>query len=194
LFYLDDPNADRQMIPAGSVYDLSTLPDGKTWALILGDHAWSGGSFSESPVPGFALVRRDNPTVTVDFRSGAWPGVISHVQGLSAPESDGTWSNSDIVTIEFAIDLPEHFQLHITAAAFGPNAGMDFVARVGTNTAPFTLDTTLQERVLDFRNPARVRTLEIEVPLPTSPNQLGLNADTRRLGIRLATLQIAPLP
>lgn len=194
LFYLDDPNAGQQVIPAGSVYDLSTLPDGKDWALILGDHTWSGGSFSESPVPGFALVRRDNPIVTVDFRSGTWPGVISHVQGLSAPESEGTWSNANIVTIEFAMDLPEHFQLHITAAAFGPNAGMDFVARVGTNTAPFTLDTTLQERVLDFRNPARVGTLEIEVPLPTSPVQLGLSADTRRLGIRFATLQIVPLP
>jgi len=86
LFYLDDPNASLLVIPEGSNYDLSALPEGKDWALIIGDHAWTGGAFSESPTPGFALVRRDNPAVNVYFRTDTWPGFISHVQGLPSPE------------------------------------------------------------------------------------------------------------
>lgn len=61
LFYLDDPQAGLLTIQAGADYDLSTLPDGKDWALIIGDHAWSGGAISVSPSTGFVLVRRDNP-------------------------------------------------------------------------------------------------------------------------------------
>jgi phosphoglycerol transferase len=60
LFYLDDPHASLLVIPGGSSYDLSTMPEGKYWALLIGDHAWTGGAFSESPTQGFALVRRDN--------------------------------------------------------------------------------------------------------------------------------------
>jgi phosphoglycerol transferase len=57
LFYVDDPDPAFQVIPAGSIFDVSTLPEGKDWALIIGDHEWIGGSYSESPTPGFALVR-----------------------------------------------------------------------------------------------------------------------------------------
>jgi len=82
LFYLDDPHASLLVIPEGSNYDLSALPEGKDWALIIGDHAWTGGAFSESPTPGFALVRRDNPAVNVHFRTDTWPGFVSRMQGL----------------------------------------------------------------------------------------------------------------
>jgi phosphoglycerol transferase len=57
LFYVDDPDPAYQVIPAGSVFDVSTLPEGKDWALIIGDHEWIGGSYAESPTPGIALVR-----------------------------------------------------------------------------------------------------------------------------------------
>jgi phosphoglycerol transferase len=59
MFYVDDPNPAFEVIPAGSVFDVSTMPEGKDWALILGDHAWTGGSFSASPTPGIALIRRN---------------------------------------------------------------------------------------------------------------------------------------
>jgi phosphoglycerol transferase len=64
-FYLDDPHAGLLVIPAGSSFDMSTLPEGKIWALIIGDHPWTGGAFFESPTPAFALVRRDDPAVTM---------------------------------------------------------------------------------------------------------------------------------
>jgi phosphoglycerol transferase len=59
MFYVDDPVPAFQVIPPGSMFDMATLPEGKDWALILGDHAWTGGAYSESPAPGIALVRRD---------------------------------------------------------------------------------------------------------------------------------------
>ena len=71
VFYLDDPSASLLVIPQGSNYDLSTMPEGKYWALIIGEHAWTGGEFSESPAPEFALVRRDNPAPGVTS-AGRW--------------------------------------------------------------------------------------------------------------------------
>ena len=77
LFYVDDPRASLLVIPAGSNYDLSTLPEDKEWALIIGDHSWTGGASSQSPTPGFALVRRDDEAVHVHFQDGRVVGVHS---------------------------------------------------------------------------------------------------------------------
>jgi phosphoglycerol transferase len=194
LFYLDNPQPSLQVIPPGSNYDLSTLPQDKDWALIIGDHQWTGGSFFESSPPGFALVRRDNPAVNVDFTLSGWPGVVSRTQGLSTSEAWGTWSSGDVVTIEFASALPERFELHLNASAFGPNVGKEFVARVGTEEARFTLGASPEERVLQFHDPGLMRTIEIDVPAAVSPMELGLSSDPRRVGIGLVSLGIVPLP
>jgi len=61
LFYIDDAEASLLVIPVGSSYDLSTLPEGKDWAFIIGEHAWTGGVLAETPTLGTALVRREQP-------------------------------------------------------------------------------------------------------------------------------------
>ena len=80
LFYLDDPNAALQVIEAGSTYDLSTLPQGKDWALVIGDHPWIGGT-SESPTRGFTLVRRDDATTSLDFNMDSRTRLVSRTSG-----------------------------------------------------------------------------------------------------------------
>ena len=57
LFYLDNPESSQETIPKGSRYDLSKLPAGKEWVLVIGDHLLSENAFFQLPMDGFTLVR-----------------------------------------------------------------------------------------------------------------------------------------
>jgi hypothetical protein len=129
----------------------------------------------------------------VDFKQSAWPGVVSKAGGLAGTEPWGTWSVGSAVALQFFAPLPEKFAVHLVAQAFGPNVGKEFVARVGDSAARFTLGAAPEERVLEFGNPTLSRTIEIEIPAPTSPKALGMNGDARTLGIGLVELRIAPV-
>ena len=126
----------------------------------------------------------------VDFKQSAWPGVVSKAGGLSGAEPWGTWSVGNATTLEFSAPLPEKFAVHLVAQAFGPNVGKEFVARVGDSAAKFTLGASPDERVLQFSNPTRSRTIEIDIPAPASPKALGMGGDERDLGIGLVELRI----
>jgi phosphoglycerol transferase len=133
---------------------------------------------------------------TIDFTKFTWPGVISNTEGLSSTEAWGTHSSSDTVILKFSKPLPEKFSIQLIATAFGPNVGKEFVARVGDSEVKFTLDASLnisQGRLLVFNNPKRASTFEIDIPLPTSPKELGMSSDERRLGISLTELRITPI-
>jgi len=189
LYYLDNPSASLQTIPPGSAYDLSELPAGKTWALVIGDHELPKDRY-RLPMDGFTLVLANS---AIDFRRSVWPGVIASSRGLSVPEPWGTWSSSDAVILEFSVPLPETFNIHLVAHAYGPNAEREFVAHVGDTEVRFTLGTLPEKKVLRFDNPSRSRIISIDVPAPTSPRELGLSADARPLGIGLTGLRIEPI-
>lgn len=57
LFYLDNPQSSLETIPKGSSYNLSKLPAGKEWILVIGDHSLSENAFFQLPMDGFTLVR-----------------------------------------------------------------------------------------------------------------------------------------
>ena len=57
LFYLDNPQSTQETIPKGSRYDLSKLPAGKEWILLIGDHSLSEKPIFQLPMDGFTLVR-----------------------------------------------------------------------------------------------------------------------------------------
>ena len=94
LFLLDNPKTAREPISTGAPYDLSKLPPGKEWVLVIGDHALPENMFCEISANGFTLARLTN-TEFIDFRKSAWPCVISRAQGLSSAEPWGTWSLSE---------------------------------------------------------------------------------------------------
>ncbi len=191
LFYLDNPKSSFEMILKGSGYDFSKLPAGKEWILVIGDHSLPANTFFQLSMNGFTLARATG-TSTVDFKKSAWPGVISSTRGLSSAERWGTWSSGDFVILEFSMPLPEKFTVHVVAHAFGPNVGKEVVAHVGDSAIRFTLGASPEERVLEFSNPKRSRTIRIDVPSPISPKALGLSGDERSLGIAFTELRIAP--
>jgi phosphoglycerol transferase len=192
LFYVDNPKSSLETIPKGSSYDLSKLPAGKEWILVVGDHSLPANTSVLLPPNGFTLVRATGRN-TVDFKKSAWPGIISNTRGLSSAEPWGTWSSGAFVTLEFSMPLPEKFIVHLVAHAFGPNVGKEFVAHVGGSAIRFTLRASPEEKVLEFSNVERSRTIRIDIPSPTSPKTLGLNGDERSLGIAFEELRITPL-
>lgn len=150
-----------------------------------------GIAFKE-PMDGFTLTRAPGAD-GLDTKKSPWPGVISNARGLAFAEPWGTWSSSDVVTLEFSEPLPEKFTVHLVAGAFGPNVGKEFVAHVGDSAIRFTLSASPEERVLEFSNPKGSKIIKIDVPSPCSPKELGLSADYRSLGIGITELRIEPL-
>ncbi len=57
LFYLDNPHSSQETIPEGSSYNLASLPTGKEWILVIGNHPLSEKPTFQLPMNGFKLVR-----------------------------------------------------------------------------------------------------------------------------------------
>lgn len=194
LFYLDNALASLEVTPKVGDYDWKKIPADKEWILVIGDHALPEKTFFKLPFGGFTLVRLNAAAITVNFKASIWPGVMAQTDGLSVAEPWGTWSTGKMVTFKFANSLPEKFTIYLKANAFGPNAGKDFVAHVGTQAIVFKLSQIPEEKILQFSNPNGLRILTIDVPSPVSPKEMGLNSDGRALGIGFFKLRIVPLP
>jgi phosphoglycerol transferase len=191
LFHLDSPDAGMKLIADGAAYDTSEAAGDRRWALVVGDHPLLGDPPFALPMQGFVLAQTAGP-VTLDFRLPAWPGIVESTSGLSYPEAWGRWSSAGTVEIAFARPLPRRFVLRLRARAFGPNVGAAMKAGAGAPEASFTLGDAIEERSIVLDNPGRARTLAIAVPHPTSPKELGMNADVRTIGIGLVDLAIVP--
>ena len=177
------PDYDERVLSYAKKHKISGLCD-----LNLNTKHWAVVELPEAKATG-----QVDPNF-VDFKQSAWPGVIFNARGLSQAEPWGTWSEGSAVSLEFAAPLPEKFAVHLVAHAFAADVGKEFVARVGNSTAKFTLGDFAEERVLEFSNPTRSKTIEIEIPAPASPKSLGYNGDDRSLGIGLKELRIVPPP
>lgn len=128
-----------------------------------------------------------NPSV--DFTQFRWPYMVQ--DGLfSPPESWGAWSISKEVVLKFSVALPSKFELIIDAKAFGPNVGKDFIISIGQLEYPLKLDQDFSEYRLLINNPKNLNEIKIAIPFPTSPKELNLSDDQRKLGIALKKITI----
>lgn len=120
-------------------------------------------------------------------------GLVRRTSGISGWEPWGRWTDGDVARIEVARDLPSDFTLHIeTAMALPPSAASDLTIRIGSDERSFRVGTGPTQRDIPFhlRTPASV--IEILVPAPRSPADLGMSTDMRRLGIGLKSITILP--
>lgn len=191
LYYLDNAKASLDIISRDADYDLAKLSPDKEWILLIGDHKLIGNFFYQIPMNGFSLVRATTVNA-IDFKKGVWPGIILKARGLSSPEPWGTWSQSDMVLFEFAGPLPNEFELHLIAHAFGPNVDGEFEASVGANTSKFRLSANDEEKIIKLNNPEGARVVRIKIPNAISPKALGLSGDDRNLGIGFVEMKVVP--
>jgi glycosyltransferase involved in cell wall biosynthesis len=128
----------------------------------------------------------------VDFGATDLGKHVALVQGLSAPEGWGRWSDGERVQVDFSESVkdPVRVSLHIRKA-FGANVGREMVVRIGKACYRHRLVAGEQRfsAVLDDE-PDRVPRIELTIPNPVSPESLGESSDHRRLGIVLSAIEV----
>jgi phosphoglycerol transferase len=132
-------------------------------------------------------------TRMVDFRVKDYPADVASVSGISGHEPAGRWTDGASAVVQFKKALPSTFQLKLqTFAAFGPNAGIPIVVRAGSVQKEFTVTKPNQLFLLDFEGVANADRIEFVIPKPTSPKDLAMSEDARKLGLGLVSLAIGP--
>jgi phosphoglycerol transferase len=132
-------------------------------------------------------------TRMVDFREKNYPATVASVSGFGDHEPWGRWTVGARAVVQFKKTLPSTFQLKLQpAGAFGPNAGIPILVRVGSIQKEFTVSGPNELILLDFEGVVNADRIEFVIPKPTSPKELGMNDDLRKLGLGLFTLRIEP--
>ena len=178
-------------------FDLGNLPPGKDWALLMGDHELMGEALKRTHEDllqfGGMTVFGGHGEFLVDFRQVEWRGMINKSSGLfSPPEPWGAWSTGKKIKLEFSKPLPRKFNIELSARAFGPNLRENFVLRIGSYSHPFKIQKypEFEKIIIPVENFSRLSSLEIDIPKPISPEELGVGDDKRKLGIGITNLQV----
>lgn len=189
IFHLDN-SASLEVIGENEVYDLEKAAVDKDWVLLIGSNRTVGKYFYKNSMSGVTVFKVSRPN-SIDFKKMDWPGMISDSYGLSSNESWGTWSNGKTVYFEFVEPLPESFDLRIVARAFGPNIGQDFFVKINEMRSNFAIENSdVVEVKLHFSGVKNSKIIEIDVPEPISPKEMGLSGDQRKIGIGLLMMEI----
>lgn len=131
----------------------------------------------------------------IDFTRPEVPLFVRSLQGLSMPEPRGRWSDAAVaptVRIIFREALPQRFTLELSGRPFGPNLGKNITVRIGgrSYTQPIGADPFMLKLPVELAS-AGVREIEIALPQPASPHELGLGEDRRKLGMLFERLRVA---
>jgi len=116
-FYLDNPATRIVHIGKNAPVDLSLIPKGIEWILVIEDHKLPQGQHHELLMGGFSLLNMSTET-HIYFNECCLPQIVRRIDGLSSPENFGSWSDKKNVSIELVDKLPRNFLLTIKANAF----------------------------------------------------------------------------
>jgi phosphoglycerol transferase len=151
------------------------------------------------PVRGNAPVSLDAIVPPVDspirFDSPILSPLVAHMSGVSGYEPWGRWTEGGTVVLELARTLPARFSLRIaTATAMPDSLHVPLGVRIGDTRRTFVLDREASVVEIPFAPATPARLIEITIPDPRSPQELGINTDARKLGIGLESIAIVPTP
>ncbi|KUJ00621.1 DUF7024 domain-containing protein [Vibrio sp. MEBiC08052] len=120
---------------------------------------------------------------------------IVHAVGLSDVEPWGRWSDGPVVSLHFDSSLPRRLKLIINITPYGPNDGKKFKVKIGqTEHSFFVWKTESVYEILFDLNSSKENQIDFIIPEPSSPKELGIGSDTRKLGIGFSSIQIVSLP
>lgn len=132
----------------------------------------------------------------IDFAKEGYPVFVSEVTGVSGHEPWGRWTDANaggpVARFTFKERLPKNFTLTLVAGALGPNLGLPIKVKAGGQEQQFIIGKGSDKPsafILKFSE-VDGNTLEITPPAPCSPKSIGMNEDTRRLGISLISMKI----
>jgi len=130
---------------------------------------------------------------TIELGGADLGRLVRRSEGLSAPEGWGRWTDGPRALLELDPSIARPVRVRIRLSqAFGPNVGKTLVARVGGAEHRHVL--AAGEQVVSVRIPRRSRAplarIELELPAPASPRELGWGEESRRLGVAIRRIDI----
>jgi phosphoglycerol transferase len=148
-------------------------------------------STGKEPLPLATLVPPiDAP---IEFDKPNLSSAVRDISGFSGWEAWGRWTEGPVARIRFERPLPLRFTLKIdTTMAMPPNAGPDIVVRAGSAEQRFRVGTGATSVEIPMALAAPADTIELLIPAPTSPRELGMSEDPRKLGIGIRRMTILP--
>jgi phosphoglycerol transferase len=191
-FHLDDKDTALLQLAPDAPIEPYQLPVRNKWLLVLGKHSLPAGVQPVVQNDEYTLVHVNTSHRRVALAMLTEPfgnGLIESAEGLSQSEPWGRWSDAKRVAIRFNRPLPKHLRLILTARAYGENAELPFVVRVGGKSARFKVGWVLEDIDLAFETDGSTRELVIEVPHPVSPTEHG-ELDPRTLGIGIGEIEV----
>lgn len=126
----------------------------------------------------------------IDFSRKEWPDFIADASGISEPESWGRWSNKKSVNFKLEQPLTNSIEIEFKAVGFGPNVNNTSQLKVGDQTIDFTLQPEVKTYRFQLTLAKPVDTLTFIPYKAVSPASLGINDDSRKLGIGFVELKI----
>ena len=132
--------------------------------------------------------------VAIDFSANGYMkfGGILWERGLSFMEPWGRWSDGSQIDFGLSKCLPQgRLKLIMVGHAFGPNVGVPINIVIGNKEIVLKFGQTDSQQTVLFSNEAKcIDNITIKIPRPISPQELGLSADARKLGLGLVSLKI----
>lgn len=192
-FMIDNPQVKLLVLPENSTIDPAALGQPGSFVMLLDKYRAPQGMEAYLRRRDFALLRVPAPAAqgVIYFSRPEYDwDQVAGSSGLSGAEPWGRWSEGPQVMLEFEAPLPPAFTLRLDAGAFGPNAEHPFTFRLGNQERQVQIGAEHGMIDIPFDQVGDARTLTITVPRPTSPAELGLGADPRKLGISLYTLRL----
>jgi phosphoglycerol transferase len=180
-------------LPKGAPIERYHIQARANWLLVVGKHPLPEGMAPVAATEDYTLVK-----LSKDFRLAGsarfsepyGKGIVSGAEGLSHAEPWGRWSTAKHVVLHFSQALPKQVRIGFKARAFNVNATLPLTMRVGGQEKSFRVGEYEQELSLEFTTDGAQRSLDIEVPHPVSPQELGLSVDVRKLGIGLGAVEV----
>jgi phosphoglycerol transferase len=141
----------------------------------------------DAPVPLESLLRFHS----ISFASTTLPVSVRNLDGFAGAEAWGRWSVGEVARIELSAPLPRRFTLIIaTQWALGRNVGAPIQVRIGNAKATFKVGAGPSVVELPFVLEENANEIELAVPHPVSPAELGMNPDVRKLGVAFKSIAI----
>ncbi|MES2152308.1 MAG: hypothetical protein V4508_21215 [Pseudomonadota bacterium] len=197
-YHIDSKDSTYIDLPDGEPFGIERLPVRKKWLLLIGPHALPADLKPVVVQPDFVLVpvtATHRPLAVATLSQAMKNDVIDRVEGMGNAEPWGRWSSAKQVVLHFRAALPRHLNVLLNAQAYGPNAGQEFIVRVGGEERRFKIGTLPGDVFMRFETDGLQDAIVIEVPQPVSPKQLGHSEDTRLLGLGLLSVEIgSPAP
>lgn len=159
--------------------------------LLIGNHSIKCPEFHVINLPGFKYYKK-NQGIFLDFKSPLDSFLVLSTSGLSSHEGWGTWSLGSEVVFEFSANIPSDFRLNLVAHAFTNNTNKDIYIQAGDTREKLHLTTKVTTNSIVFQNVKQSNIIKFYVPCPTSPQEIGMSNDNRKIGIGFISLSIEP--